>query len=197
MMSLLDDLAVTVKATLFTDASAAIGIVRRAGLGKLRHLNVRYLWLQDQVKLNNFGLLKVPGLENSADLMTKNLGAEQLEKHVTALGMRRSRDRAATAPTLASATIVTNVNGEVDQWIKDCESVTRIHAEPRDELFTPRRIPGAPESKALTNTRITRGTYEGTGETFSIIDTWTQRSTAHRRLANSWTGTTQFVYRVD
>ena len=43
MMSLLGDFGVAVSVTIHTDASAAIGIVRRAGLGKLRHLNVRYL----------------------------------------------------------------------------------------------------------------------------------------------------------
>ena len=43
MMSLLSDFGVAVSVTIHTDASAAIGIVRRAGLGKLRHLNLRTL----------------------------------------------------------------------------------------------------------------------------------------------------------
>ena len=43
MMTLMEDLGVPTSVTVHTDASAAIGIVRRAGLGKLRHLNVRYL----------------------------------------------------------------------------------------------------------------------------------------------------------
>ena len=42
-ITLMADMGVQVKATVHTDASAAIGIARRAGLGKLRHLNVRYL----------------------------------------------------------------------------------------------------------------------------------------------------------
>ena len=46
LMTLLADLGVEVQAAVHTDASAAIGIVRRSGFGKLRHLNVRYLWLQ-------------------------------------------------------------------------------------------------------------------------------------------------------
>ena len=44
-MALLANFGVTVEVAIHTDASAAIGIVRRAGFGKLRHLNVRYLWL--------------------------------------------------------------------------------------------------------------------------------------------------------
>ena len=46
-MTLLADLSVEVQIAVHTDASAAIGIVRHSGLGKLRDFNVRYLWLQD------------------------------------------------------------------------------------------------------------------------------------------------------
>ena len=40
-------LMVGVEAAVHTDASAAIGIVRRTGLAKLRRLNVRYLCFQE------------------------------------------------------------------------------------------------------------------------------------------------------
>ena len=46
-MTLMADLVVTVQAAVHTDASAAIGIVRRCGVVKLTHFNVRYLCLQD------------------------------------------------------------------------------------------------------------------------------------------------------
>ena len=49
-ITLMADMGVRVRATVHTDASAAIGIARRAGLGKLRHLNVRYLWLQHELQ---------------------------------------------------------------------------------------------------------------------------------------------------
>ena len=49
-MTLLEDFGITTRSVLHTDASAAIGIVRRAGVGKLRHLNVRYVWLQDHFR---------------------------------------------------------------------------------------------------------------------------------------------------
>ena len=49
LMTLLADLGVEVQAAVHTDASAAVGIVRRSGPGRLRHLSVNYFWLQDQV----------------------------------------------------------------------------------------------------------------------------------------------------
>ena len=70
LMTLLADLGVEVQAAVHRDASAAIGIVRRSELGKLRHLNVRHLWLQDKVAAGNMALHKVHGLVNPANLVT-------------------------------------------------------------------------------------------------------------------------------
>ena len=130
--------------------------------------------------------------------MTKNLGEAPLEKHVTALGMRRGRDRAATAPTLATATtkeLVEESNG--DMWVHKDDEVIRVHKQPRLELFTPRRVPQAPESKALAAIRITQGIFIDNGEKFKVIDAWTKRTTAHRELSRPWTGSTQFFRRID
>ena len=53
---------------LFTDSSAAKSFVTRRGLGKMKHLEIRDLWLQREV-----GLGKVAGPRNPAELMTKFL----------------------------------------------------------------------------------------------------------------------------
>ena len=74
IMALLEDFGFTTRSVFHTDASAAIGIVRRAGLGKLRHLNVRYLWLQDHFRSGQMELYKVAGAADAADLVTKHLG---------------------------------------------------------------------------------------------------------------------------
>ena len=67
---------------LFVDASAAIGIVQRQGLGKLRHIEVKNLWLQDEVKGERIRIRKVNGKENPADLGTKALGRDDMDKCV-------------------------------------------------------------------------------------------------------------------
>ena len=102
MMSLLSDFGVTVNVTIHTDASAAIGIVRRAGLGKLRHLNVRYLWVQDQVKRELLGIEKVAGAENPADMATKHFNADLMMKHLKRMGFKTGGGRAKSAPVLGS-----------------------------------------------------------------------------------------------
>ena len=49
IISLYSDFGVkSMKASVGMDASAAIGIIQRQGLGKLRHVEVDVLWLQEQ-----------------------------------------------------------------------------------------------------------------------------------------------------
>ncbi len=43
---------------MFVDATAAIGVAQRVGLGKLRHLETQSLWLQEAVRAKRIGLSK-------------------------------------------------------------------------------------------------------------------------------------------
>ena len=85
---------------ILTDATAAIGICRRRGLGKIRHLHVSDLWVQDRLRRGDFKLTKIPGAENPADLLTKHVPREVMMKHVTFMGIGPEDGRALSAPTL-------------------------------------------------------------------------------------------------
>ena len=61
-----------------TDSSAAKSFVNRRGLGKMRHLQIRDLWLQKEVAEGNLVVEKIPGLANPADLMTKVLSLKEV-----------------------------------------------------------------------------------------------------------------------
>eukprot|EP00959_Pyramimonas_sp_CCMP1952_P288595 6035130-Pyramimonas_sp.AAC.1 len=54
-------------------STAAIGICSRLGVGRIRHLDAKYLWLQEKVAEGWVRTAKVPTTENVADLMTKVL----------------------------------------------------------------------------------------------------------------------------
>jgi hypothetical protein len=73
---------------LYSDSSAARGFAARKGLGKMRHLEVRHLWLQAEVSSHKVVLRRVAGEANPADLMTKYLGAKDVLKHLKALNLR-------------------------------------------------------------------------------------------------------------
>ena len=86
LRSLLQDVGLSAQIGLEVDASAAIAIMNRQGLGRTRHIDVRYLWLQHQVKRNLIDVIKVPGETNTADIGTKALSAEMLERHMRKTG---------------------------------------------------------------------------------------------------------------
>ena len=56
---------------LFVDASAAQAMSNRQGVGKLRHLDVKYLWLQDLTKQGCIAVRRIGGQLNPADVLTK------------------------------------------------------------------------------------------------------------------------------
>ena len=206
MLSLANDFGDTLDGRVHSDAAAAIGIINRTGVGKLRHLRVQYLWLQDKVRRSELMVQKVPGVENPADLLTKHLAADTMNKHLRRLQCEVMESRASTAPTLhqvqesgwISRTGEETADGdrqeEEDKWSQEGERVVRKHERPRLELFTPRRVEGAPPCKSLTPIRVTVGKYSS-GEVFRIVDTWTARGRAHAALKLPWTGSTTFIRR--
>ena len=61
-ISLFKDLGAIVNAGVFTDASATLSMIKRRGLGKARHVNTNYLWIQDvnERKVIDFDKVKSP-----------------------------------------------------------------------------------------------------------------------------------------
>ena len=78
----------------FVDSSAAIGVAQRKGNGKLRHVRVGMLWIQEKVEDRDLDISKVRGEDNPADAMTKNVGREKLEKFVAMSNQEFRRGRA-------------------------------------------------------------------------------------------------------
>ncbi len=98
LQSVARDLGVELQPEVHADSSAAIGICRRSGIGKVRHLAVAQLWVQDLVRSREVRLHKVLGTENPADLMTKPLARAEIDGHLARLGLSRATGRAETAP---------------------------------------------------------------------------------------------------
>ena len=75
------------------DASAALGIAQRKGVGKVRHLATGTLWLQEQQLKEIMKIVKIFGTNNIADIFTKNLGQALMEKHLTLMGSKYRKGR--------------------------------------------------------------------------------------------------------
>ena len=98
--SMLCDLGITMSIRVKTDASAAIGIASRRGLGRIRHIDVDELWVQDKVAQGIIKLEKVKGTENLADTLTKHVPHADLEYHIEHMNMRIASGRHVLMPAL-------------------------------------------------------------------------------------------------
>ena len=67
------DLGWAVRIRLCVDSSAAKATASRSGVGRVRHMEVRFLWLQDVVMRKRLELKKICGKKNPADVLTKPL----------------------------------------------------------------------------------------------------------------------------
>ena len=100
-MSLLQDLTgrrSTVRVN--TDSSAARGIAMRWGVGKVRHLEVRTLWLQDQVDRSWSRSPRSRVKPKPADVCTKCLDGRKLRDMLSILPLCFEHGRHAFAPQL-------------------------------------------------------------------------------------------------
>ena len=70
-----------------SDSSGAIGVASRRGSQRLRHLDMRFLWLQQETAQKTVRISKVPGPENVADANTKPADKRALEFCRTNMGI--------------------------------------------------------------------------------------------------------------
>ena len=102
--SLLRDLGHCLPVRVWTDSTATIGICGRQGLGKLRHIDTHYLWVQQRVRDQSIELFKVRGEENPADLFTKHLaGRDRIGSLLELFGCVYRGGRPDAAPKMRTA----------------------------------------------------------------------------------------------
>ena len=92
--SLAIDLGRDVQAVLHADSSAAIAISKRRGSGKLRHINVGLLWIQERTETGDLVSKKVKGVSNPSDMMTKNVNKEKQDKYMEMVRQKNVGGRA-------------------------------------------------------------------------------------------------------
>ena len=99
--SMLQDFGYDLGVTAWTDSSAAMGVVGRQGLGRLRHLDTHSLWIQHAVRSKRIVVKKVRGEDNVADLFTKHLPSRDRINYLTGLlGCSFLDGRAECAPQM-------------------------------------------------------------------------------------------------
>ena len=64
--SLLRDMGKVATITIWIDSSAAKGIASRAGLAKMGHMEVKFLWAQESLRKKRFVIRKIGGKDDCA-----------------------------------------------------------------------------------------------------------------------------------
>ena len=170
------------------DASAAIGIIERKGLCKMRHLDLNNLWIQEQQARMAIPTEKVGGTNNIADLMTKHVSAAEIDKYITMMSQEFREGRAEKTVGLH----VLEGKRKGDSW--DCRGAggrwIRRHDSWRNTLFTPFKVATGPNKDVTMNIwRRTQGLSKGEGR-FTMTDKWQEHQNSHRRTAREWRGRT-------
>ena len=100
IIALLQDLGYRVKGEVWGDASAALGIINKKGLGKTRHTQTRLFWIQQTATDQRLHYAKILGKKNPADLFAKFIDTTTTHAHVQKLEYRFTQGRSSEAPKL-------------------------------------------------------------------------------------------------
>ena len=86
IQSVARDLGISCRLNLHLDASATVCLVNRRGLGKVKHVDMQNLWIQEASKSKRFVTKKVGTSVNPADLMTKPMPRPKIEQLMNIMG---------------------------------------------------------------------------------------------------------------
>ena len=100
--SMLSDFGIECRIVMCTDASAAKGIASRRGLGKVRHIELCQLWLQDKVANDEIRIVKIAGADNFSDSLTKPASAERINQTLYHTSQVCAEGRHAIMPRVAA-----------------------------------------------------------------------------------------------
>ena len=102
MKNIAKDLSIYYDIHLYTDSSAAMGMVARKGMGKVRHVEVSELWIQDAVRNNVLTVNKVKGEDNPADMLTNYFEQGKIHQHCHGMRLVPEGGRPDSAPATTS-----------------------------------------------------------------------------------------------
>ena len=85
---ILEQIVMQSEVTTASDSSAARGICTRTGSGKVRHLSIKELWIQESYRKKEFQWVSVDTLLNWADIGTKADTSERLTSLLRQMPLR-------------------------------------------------------------------------------------------------------------
>ena len=107
LMNLVRDWQRSYGAKVFADSIVALEIVHRKGAGKLRHIRVSMLWVQDAREQGILNYEKIGAVVDPGDLMTKYISRTVMSGHMERLNIHLREGRADAGLELNHVTTAT------------------------------------------------------------------------------------------
>lgn len=176
MIAMANDLGIKVRDKVWGDASAALAIIHRTGLGRTRHIDVGHLWVRQVTAERRLQFSKVMGRDRPADLFTKYLDQRTMDRHVEKLKGRYVNGRPSSALALHSICVAwakytedaretrtswrSVVEAELQMWLKAqvievAKRASDLRAMDRTDKHVPRKQCKYPQGGANANTHNT------------------------------------------
>ena len=161
IVGLCSDLGMKMQGEILADSAAALGISNRSGIGKVRHLRIQALWVQEVRSTGRLSYKKVLGTMNPSDVLTKHVPGELLDAHLKTLGMELRGGRADAAPTLDAIGI---------EYVEDWYEPMKPKKVSFKETVTVRPIPAAGRGRPTREAGKVRRTWADTDDEERGID---------------------------
>ena len=94
ILHMVEGLGRATTAEVLVDSSAALAVARRKGCGKLRHIRVGQLWVQEVAEDEELKYQKVKGEQNPADINTNHLTRIRLDVLLNLINLHDREGRA-------------------------------------------------------------------------------------------------------
>ena len=92
LKNIYEEMGLDVHFELLTDSSAAKGMIMTQGAGKVKHLDIKSLLIQEREGQGDLKVLKIPRLENVSDLLTHHWSEPEGQRYLNGMAIeRRSR----------------------------------------------------------------------------------------------------------
>ena len=155
LLSIAQDLGFDFSLNVKTDATAAIGMSRRLGVGKTSHLDTSLLWVQQHVRDGDVVLENDLGSLNPADALTKYVTGPELRGHLARMNLEHREGRPESAPQLATSVVASL---KTRQKISNENDVLKLHLYPE-----------VPDASYFFPVDITHRACKGYGSVQSVV----------------------------
>ena len=93
MQQIMSEMNMDTIITMLSDSQSAVRTTAKRGPGRMRHLDIKELWLQGEVREGRIRIMYVPGDSNPADILTKQLAHKKLVQLTALVGLRSGSEQ--------------------------------------------------------------------------------------------------------